>query len=51
MTTATAHCLRCEWTAGPGDPGAVDRAAERHTRTGHPTATIAEPATTTGELT
>lgn len=30
--TATARCLSgCDWTAGPGDPGEVDKAAERHT--------------------
>ena len=40
--TATAHCIgRCGWTAGPGDPAAVDRQAERHTKaTGHPTGTV-----------
>jgi hypothetical protein len=43
--TASAHCLRCDWTAGPGDPVAVDKAAERHVRTEkHTVGTIAEPA-------
>jgi hypothetical protein len=47
--TATAHCIgRCEWTAGPGDWAATDRAAEAHTRKAcHPTATEATPANTT----
>lgn len=42
--TGTAHCIRrCEWTAR-GTWAAADKAAEAHTRkTGHPTATIAEP--------
>ena len=41
--TATAHCIRCEWTAGPGDPGEVDKPAERHTTKPpkHPTAVVA----------
>lgn len=43
--TATACCLGCEWTAGPGGPAAVDRQAERHTKAGHPTATMATPVT------
>ena len=42
--TATASCLRCGWTAGPGDWAEVDKAAEAHTRkTGHPTGTSAKP--------
>jgi hypothetical protein len=44
--TASASCLRCDWTAGPGEWAEVDRAAEKHTRTGHPTATSARPAVT-----
>ena len=36
--TAAARCP-CEWTAA-GDPDATDRAAEKHTRKGHPTATV-----------
>jgi hypothetical protein len=45
--SASAHCLRCEWTAA-GDWAAVDRAAEAHTRkAGHPTTTAATPVTTT----
>ena len=45
---ATAHCQRSDWTAGSGDPAVVDRAAEAHTRkAGHPTGTVATPATTT----
>jgi hypothetical protein len=40
----TAHCQRCDWTAGPGDVVTVDRQAEKHVRqTKHPTATIATP--------
>ena len=36
---STATCSRCEWTAGPGDPADVDRAAEKHTNAArHPTA-------------
>lgn len=43
---ASAHCIGCcGWTAD-GDPAAVDKQAEKHTRTGHPTATVATPATT-----
>jgi len=39
----TARCLGCGWTAGPGG-WAVDRETEKHTRPGHPTATLAAPA-------
>ena len=46
--TASAHCIRCDWTAGAGDLPAADRAAETHTRkTGHPTAIVAQPADVT----
>ena len=46
--TVTAHCIgQCDWTAGPGDPAAVDRAAEKHTKGGHATGVVAVPATTT----
>lgn len=47
--TASAHCIgRCEWTATASWADA-DREAEAHTRkAGHPTATVAAPATTTG---
>ena len=38
----TAHCLGCDWTAGPGD-WSIDRQAERHTSRGHATATVATP--------
>ena len=44
--TATAHCIgRCDWTAGPGAAGDVDRAAARHTEKPpkHPSVVIAEP--------
>jgi hypothetical protein len=41
--TATAHCLRCDWSAA-GSMAEVDKQAERHTKTGHPTATLAAPA-------
>lgn len=42
--TATAHCHRCDWTAA-GDWPAVDRSAEKHTKTAqHPTGTTATPA-------
>jgi hypothetical protein len=43
--TASARCLcpGCGWIAA-GTMAAVDRAADKHTRTtGHPTATIATP--------
>lgn len=40
--TASAHCLRCEWTA-EGDPAPVDKLAEKHAKT-HPTATEMRPA-------
>ena len=40
--TATAHCLGCDWTAGPGPAADVDKAADKHTGPGHPTATITE---------
>jgi len=46
--TVAASCLGCGWTAGPSaDWDAVDRAADRHTKAkpGHPTATLAVPAT------
>jgi hypothetical protein len=42
--TATARCLRCGWTAPPGTMAAADKAAEKHTRRGHPTVTMAGPA-------
>ena len=42
--TASASCLRCPWTAGPGDWAEVDKAAEKHSKAGHPTATAARPA-------
>ena len=45
--TATAHCLGCDWTAGPGSQADIDRQAERHTKAGHPTATVGAPATST----
>ena len=45
--TATAQCLRCPWTAGPGSQADIDRLAEKHAKRGHPTATSAVPATTT----
>jgi len=49
--TARAHCIgSCGWTAGPGAWAAVDRAAERHVRGGHATATVAAPKTTAGSL-
>jgi hypothetical protein len=35
----TAHCLRCPWTAAGGT---ADKAAEKHTGVGHPTATVTE---------
>lgn len=42
--TASASCLRCDWTAS-GDWADVDRGAEKHARsTGHPTMTSAKPA-------
>jgi hypothetical protein len=39
--TAAAHCLHrgCPWTAS-GSWAEADRAAERHSAAGHPTATI-----------
>ena len=39
-TTTGAHCLGCDWTEGPGPVADVDRAAEKHTAKGHPTATV-----------
>jgi hypothetical protein len=44
MITVTAACHGCPWTAGPGQWATVDRAAEKHTKAGHPTATLAEHA-------
>jgi hypothetical protein len=41
--TAAAHCLRCDWTT-TGTWVDVDAAAVKHTRKGHPTATITTPA-------
>ena len=38
--TASALCLRCEWTA-EGTMADVDKAAEKHTKGGHPTITMA----------
>ena len=43
--TATAQCLSgCGWTAGPGDPEEVDKAAAAHTKDGHATNLFSEPA-------
>ena len=41
--TVTAHCLACGWTAGPGIMTETDKAAEKHTRAGHPTGVVAAP--------
>lgn len=41
--TARASCSGCDWTVS-GDPDTVDRAAEKHNRAGHVTATVTEPA-------
>lgn len=39
----TAHCGTCKWTAD-GDPVAVDKAAEKHTKaTGHATGVVSVP--------
>ena len=43
--TTSARCLRCPWTAA-GDPAATDKAAEKHTAVGHPTATVTTPGET-----
>ena len=40
---AAARCHGCDWTAS-GTPDGVDKAAERHTRAGHQTATMMRPA-------
>jgi hypothetical protein len=40
--TAAARCLRCKW-AQAGDPATADKAAEKHTAAGHPTATVTRP--------
>jgi len=42
--TAAARCHKCPWTAA-GKPADVDKAAGKHTATGHPTAVMAVPAT------
>jgi hypothetical protein len=42
LTTA-ARCLGCPWTAA-GNPAATDKAADKHTAAGHPTATVTTPA-------
>jgi len=39
---AIAYCLRCRWL-DRGDPARVDKAAEKHTAVGHPTAIRTEP--------
>lgn len=39
--TASARCLRCEWTA-ESDPEPVDKQAEKHAKV-HPTATEMRP--------
>lgn len=36
-----ARCLRCPWTA---EGAAADKAADKHTKTGHPTAVVTEVA-------
>lgn len=45
--TAAATCHGCDWTAS-GKPADVDKAAGKHTATGHPTAVMAVPVTTPG---
>lgn len=44
--TATARCLTCNWTT-TGTPADTDRAAQKHTRKGHPTITCTTPARST----
>lgn len=40
--TAAARCHGCPWTA-QGKPAATDKAADKHTDAGHPTAVEAVP--------
>jgi len=40
--TATARCQGCDWTAA-GKLADTDKAAGKHTATGHPTAVMAVP--------
>jgi hypothetical protein len=40
--TAAASCQGCSWTAA-GKPPVVDKAAQKHTAAGHPTAVMAVP--------
>lgn len=40
--TASAHCHGCDW-AEQGDPGAVDKAAAKHTAVGHATGVTVVP--------
>jgi hypothetical protein len=42
--TAAASCGGCPWTAA-GTPAGVDKAADKHTATGHPTVVTAVPVT------
>lgn len=41
--TAAASCGGCPWTAA-GTPAGTDKAAQKHTATGHPTVTESRPA-------
>ncbi len=41
--TASAHCLRCGWTAGPGTMADIDRLAGKHTGAEHPTGVVTVP--------
>ena len=43
IVTASAHCLACGWTAGPGTMADIDRLAGKHTGAGHPTGVVAVP--------
>jgi hypothetical protein len=43
QAVTTARCLGCPWTAA-GDPAKTDKAAQKHTAVGHPTATETRPA-------
>ena len=38
--TATALCLRCQWAHPDAPMDDTDKAAEKHTKVGHPTMTI-----------
>jgi hypothetical protein len=48
--SVSARCGQCDWTAGPSqDWDDIERQTRRHTGPGHPTCTVAIPASEVSE--